>query len=53
MGKLEVIHGVWQNLCALGVASDATWAQLGEAWGCVVGVIAGRAMGIERMDTTA
>jgi hypothetical protein len=51
MGKLETLHAVWLNVCALGVGEDRTWAQLSEAWGCVVGVLAARATGIDRMDT--
>ncbi|WVF72427.1 hypothetical protein IAT40_007242 [Kwoniella sp. CBS 6097] len=41
MGKLEVLQGVWQNLCTLGIGRLSTWRQLGEAWACVVGIIAG------------
>jgi hypothetical protein len=51
MGKPETLHAVWSNVCALGVGADRTWAQLSEAWGCVVGVLAARAAGIDRMDT--
>ncbi|OCF40138.1 hypothetical protein I317_06027 [Kwoniella heveanensis CBS 569] len=44
MGKLEVLQGVWQNLCTLGIGRLSTWRQLGEAWACVVGIIAGNGM---------
>ncbi|WVW83388.1 hypothetical protein I302_105407 [Kwoniella bestiolae CBS 10118] len=44
MVKLEVLQGVWQNLCCLGVGRLSTWRQLGEAWACVVGIIAGNGM---------
>ncbi|KAL7422176.1 hypothetical protein Q5752_002821 [Cryptotrichosporon argae] len=52
MALLERIHGVWQNVCALGISSEATWAGMGEAWGCVVGVLAVRTAGsgLSRMD---
>ncbi|WWD01684.1 hypothetical protein V866_008630 [Kwoniella sp. B9012] len=44
MTKLEILQGVWQNLCCLGVGRLSTWRQLGEAWACVVGIIAGNGM---------
>ncbi|ORY25745.1 hypothetical protein BCR39DRAFT_590023 [Naematelia encephala] len=31
--RLERIHGVWRNLCALGMGRKKTWTQVAEAWG--------------------
>ncbi|WVR09749.1 hypothetical protein IAU60_006825 [Kwoniella sp. DSM 27419] len=44
MNRLASLQGFWQNLCALGVGRASTWRQLGEAWACVLGVIAGHGM---------
>ncbi|WRT66908.1 uncharacterized protein IL334_003873 [Kwoniella shivajii] len=44
MSKLEILQGVWQNLCCLGIGRLGTWKQLGEAWACTVGIIAGNGM---------
>lgn len=44
MDKLTTLQGVWQNLCSLGIGRLGTWRQLGEAWACVVGVIAGQGL---------
>ncbi|WVQ98534.1 hypothetical protein IAU59_005660 [Kwoniella sp. CBS 9459] len=53
MGKLEVLQGVWQNLCTLGIGRLSTWRQLGEAWACVVGIIAGNGMLLKGVGESA
>jgi len=43
MDLLGRIHGVWGNCCALGIGEERIWRAMGEAWGAVVGALAGRA----------
>ncbi|WVQ78091.1 hypothetical protein IAT38_000172 [Cryptococcus sp. DSM 104549] len=50
MEKLEVLQGVWQNLCCLGMGRVGTWRQLGEAWACVVGVIGGHGLMLQGVE---
>ncbi|WVQ71402.1 hypothetical protein IAR50_000937 [Cryptococcus sp. DSM 104548] len=44
MEKAAELQGVWRNLCALGVGRMGVWRQLGEAWGIVIGIIAGHGL---------
>ncbi|KIR58581.1 clampless protein 1 [Cryptococcus bacillisporus CA1873] len=53
MDKLTTLHGVWQNLCSLGFGRLESWAQLGEAWVCVVGVIAGHGLLVAGQEEAA
>lgn len=46
MGKLERMHAVWKDVCYLGIRSGEVWRVMGEGWGGVVGVVAGRAAGV-------
>ena len=40
--RLKGVHGIWRNLCALGMGDSGVWGQMGLAWGCLVGAMAGK-----------
>ncbi|WWC69679.1 uncharacterized protein I206_103622 [Kwoniella pini CBS 10737] len=44
MERVQNIHGVWQNICCLGIGNLGTWKQLCEAWSCALGIITGHAI---------
>ncbi|WWC61398.1 uncharacterized protein I303_103981 [Kwoniella dejecticola CBS 10117] len=44
MEKIEIMHGVWNNLVCLGISDEKTWKELGQAWSCVLGIITGHAI---------
>ncbi|WVO12720.1 hypothetical protein L204_100328 [Cryptococcus depauperatus] len=50
MEKVALLQAVWQNLCCLGIARAETWRPLAEAWACVVGVIAGNGILLDRTE---
>lgn len=40
MATVERIHGVWSNVCALGIGRASTWRDMSEAWGSAMGRLA-------------
>ncbi|CED83489.1 hypothetical protein [Phaffia rhodozyma] len=40
MDRIAVIHGTWENMCALGIADSALWRTMDIAWEILVGSLA-------------
>lgn len=40
MQRISLVHGVWGNVCALGVADVLLWKAMDTAWEVLVGAVA-------------
>jgi hypothetical protein len=53
MIRLDRIHGVWRNVCCLGVGSEGVWGVISAGWAMVLDTMTGRERVVTRAEVEA